>query len=128
MTICGLVLSWRSLIYCGLTDATQGGHQEDAEEFLGFYLDTLEDELLHILDSLTPPAQPVKNEVAVEEHEEEQPRDDSWLEVGRKNRLVVTSTVSFGHCLLEIVLNPVRRRRLQSPLSPVYSGAVSDLH
>lgn len=56
--------------------------------------------MLYILDSLTPPAPPVKTAAPAEEHEEEVPRDDGWLEVGRKNRLVVTRTVSFSADLL----------------------------
>ncbi|KAJ6491848.1 hypothetical protein DFH09DRAFT_1377180 [Mycena vulgaris] len=50
------------------------GQREEAEEFLGFLLDPLEEELLPL-----PPA------VTVEENR--------WLEVGRKNRAVVTRTV-----------------------------------
>ncbi|KAF9220166.1 cysteine proteinase [Gyrodon lividus] len=72
-------------------DHMRGGHQEDAEEFLGFYLDTLEEELLSISSSLTsntgngqaiPKAQ--KGQLAQE--------DGPWLEVGKRNRTAVTRT------------------------------------
>lgn len=77
----------------------QGGQQEDAEEFLGFYLDTLEEELLSIVNSLSatpgsakPP--PGNKPAPVEEKVEMQEKEDGWLEVGRRNKMVVTRTAS----------------------------------
>jgi len=76
---------------------SQGGQQEDAEEFLGFYLDTLEEELLYIQNSLAPPPPPSssKKQSVVEEKEELDVPEDGWLEVGKKNRTIVTSTASL---------------------------------
>ena len=69
----------------------QGGYQEDAEEFFGFFLDTLEEELLSLLHSVNP-MQPSKPQV--EEKQEAAPQaDDGWMEVGKKNRMMVTRTV-----------------------------------
>ncbi|KAG2357019.1 hypothetical protein BDR07DRAFT_401749 [Suillus spraguei] len=55
---------WRGSVRCyfRICHCAQGGHQEDAEEFLGFYLDTFEEGLL-ALSSLPSnpnpaPAQP----------------------------------------------------------------------
>jgi len=70
----------------------QGGQQEDAEEFLGFYLDTLEEELLYIQNSLSPPSSKTQS---VEEKEELGVPEDGWLEVGKKNRTIVTRTASL---------------------------------
>ena len=63
---------------------SQTGHQEDAEEFLGFFLDTLEEELLSISSSLSQ---------KVAKQEDEPTADNGWLEVGKKNRSVSTRTV-----------------------------------
>ncbi|KAJ7049226.1 hypothetical protein C8F01DRAFT_1185032, partial [Mycena amicta] len=63
-------------------DGMRGGHQEDAEEFLGFFLDTLEEELLKREANANAPP-PV-----VEEREEAETAEDGWLEVGRKNRTI----------------------------------------
>ncbi|KAG2052780.1 cysteine proteinase [Suillus hirtellus] len=69
-------------------DHMRGGHQEDAEEFLGFYLDTLEEELLTLSSSLANP-NPVpaqqNHNAAVNNTQEE-----GWLEVGKRNRTVLT--------------------------------------
>jgi hypothetical protein len=69
----------------------QGGQQEDAEEFLGFYLDTLEEELLAIHNSLSPQAAPKVEEAPAQ--------DSAWMEVGKKNKMVVTRAVSTCLCL-----------------------------
>jgi ubiquitin carboxyl-terminal hydrolase 10 len=76
----------------------QGGHQEDAEEFLGFYLDTLEEELLSMASAFSPSGKAVSSKAvgSVEVREEEEPpQEDGWMEVGRRNRMVVTRTVGI---------------------------------
>jgi len=79
--------------------SSQGGQQEDAEEFLGFYLDTLEEELLYIQNSLASPPPPSllssSKKQSVEEKEELDIPEDGWLEVGKKNRTIITRTVSL---------------------------------
>lgn len=80
----------------------QGGHQEDAEEFLGFYLDTLEEEMLSLANTLSPTSKSAEAEGAVEEHEEEEPpEEDGWLEVGKRNRMVVTRTVNLSNIVAD---------------------------
>lgn len=77
-------------------DAMRNGHQEDAEEFLGFLLDTLHEELLalstqfggnNVRASNAGPSTP-------QEEEEAGADEDEWKEVGKKNRTMVTRTVS----------------------------------
>ena len=59
---------------------------------MGFYLDTLEDELLSLLTSVSP--QPNAQTLnRIEEREDEAPKEGGWMEVGRKNRTVLTRTV-----------------------------------
>ncbi|KAJ7270329.1 hypothetical protein C8J57DRAFT_306533 [Mycena rebaudengoi] len=94
-------------------DHMRGGHQEDAEEFLGFYLDTLEEELLPIISALSPPRTKAPAAV-VEEMEEEAPpkTEDGWLEVGRKNRTVVTRTIKTAESPIILIFgakNSARR-------------------
>ena len=73
------VFFWPSRIW------EQGGHQEDAEEFLGFFLDALEEELLSIAQVANP---------KTEEHPDgASSQDDGWLEVGKKNKSMTTRTV-----------------------------------
>jgi ubiquitin carboxyl-terminal hydrolase 10 len=83
-------------------DLMCGGHQEDAEEFPGFYLDTLEEELLMLPLSLTnpnpAPAQQNNNAAANNTPE------DGRLEVGKRNRTVIT------------------RSTAESPLTCIFSG------
>lgn len=90
----------------------QGGRQEDAEEFLGFFLDTLHEELLSALSRLQANPPPSSAEWAAagsstsmahkggEEREVERPlspgdvdNNDGWLEVGKKNKVTQTRIV-----------------------------------
>ncbi|KAK9470442.1 uncharacterized protein V1510DRAFT_423120 [Dipodascopsis tothii] len=88
------------------------GHQEDAEEFLGFLLDGLHEEFVAAIDRLNadpaivarltaqPPAAPPYNDLAylMASLEDSQPaaEDDGWLEVGKKNRVSVTRTTAVA--------------------------------
>ncbi|KAK7051081.1 hypothetical protein VNI00_005193 [Paramarasmius palmivorus] len=91
--------------------------QEDAEEFLGFYLDTLEEELLALADSISPHGSTngikdidakIKAAQSVEQKVEDGPNEteDGWLEVGKKNRTVVTRTI----------------KTVDSPISKIFGG------
>ncbi|KAL7926124.1 hypothetical protein ACQKWADRAFT_318615 [Trichoderma austrokoningii] len=69
-------------------DSMRRGHQQDAEEFLGFLLQSLDDECTHVMKDLSilPEEVPSSNtstggSVAA---------SDDWLEVGRKQRAAVS--------------------------------------
>ncbi|KAK1218858.1 Coronin-like protein crn1 [Marasmius sp. AFHP31] len=98
----------------GANNGYQG--QEDAEEFLGFYLDTLEEELLALAERISP-SQPEKNAEAVEEKEEDRPseKEDGWLEVGKKNRTVVTRTIKNADSPISRVFGGKFRSTLRAP-------------
>ncbi|KAF8163725.1 hypothetical protein B0H34DRAFT_650904 [Crassisporium funariophilum] len=98
-------------------DNMRGGHQEDAEEFFGFYLDTLEEELLSILHSINPPSRPkVAAAAPVEEKEEAAPpEDDGWLEVGKRNRMVVTRTIKATESPITRIFGGKFRSTLRAP-------------
>lgn len=65
----------------------QGGQQEDAEEFFGFFIDTLEEELLALLKSISG-SKPKQERDATEE--------EGWHEVGKKSKAIVTRAVSIS--------------------------------
>ncbi|KAI8808279.1 cysteine proteinase [Cladochytrium replicatum] len=69
---------------------SQKGRQEDAEEFLGFLLDGLHEELLSLMSNGSPESKSAVNSSS----------DDEWTQVGRKNKpTVVRST--------EVVESPI---------------------
>ncbi|KAM5538092.1 hypothetical protein V8D89_008289 [Ganoderma adspersum] len=83
-----------------------GGHQEDAEEFLGFFLDTLEEELLSIAQSLQPKEPPKSPE---------EPQGDGWLEVGKKNKAVATRTAKSTESPITRIFGGKFRSTLRAP-------------
>ncbi|KAI0320712.1 hypothetical protein OF83DRAFT_1052586 [Amylostereum chailletii] len=94
-------------------DNMRGGHQEDAEEFFGFYLDTLEEELLSLSSTLNPKAQaPLPK---VEEHEEETPHEEGWMEVGKRNKTVLTRTVKSVESPITRIFGGKFRSTLRAP-------------
>ncbi|TFK67100.1 cysteine proteinase [Pluteus cervinus] len=98
-------------------DNMRGGQQEDAEEFLGFYLDTLEEELISILNSISPPPpKSTKPSVPVEEKEEDEPpQEDGWMEVGKRNRTVVTRTIKATESPITRIFGGKFRSTLKVP-------------
>ncbi|KAG7089705.1 hypothetical protein E1B28_011360 [Marasmius oreades] len=90
--------------------------QEDAEEFLGFYLDTLEEELLALSERISP-TRSRSSAGAVEEHEENCPpeNEDGWLEVGKKNRTIVTRTIKSAESPISRLFGGKFRSTLRSP-------------
>ncbi|KAF7291244.1 Ubiquitin carboxyl-terminal hydrolase [Mycena indigotica] len=104
-------------------DGMRGGQQEDAEEFLGFFLDTLEEELLAVAASLrrdtadTSGITATSQKPAVQEKEEPDVADaeDGWLEVGRKNRSVVTRTIESTDSPITRIFGGKFRSTLKTP-------------
>jgi ubiquitin carboxyl-terminal hydrolase 10 len=74
----------------------KGGQQGDAEEFLGFLLETLDEELVLLREEVTGRRHTLQAPFGpVEEKEEAAPLEEQgWHEVGKRNRTVVTRTVS----------------------------------
>ncbi|KAJ7154047.1 hypothetical protein C8R46DRAFT_911866 [Mycena filopes] len=101
-------------------DNMRGGHQEDAEEFLGFFLDTLEEELLAVVAALSPsPARPPPTEAQTQTQthveEAEDVGEDGWLEVGRKNRTVVMRTIKSAESPITRIFGGKLRSTLRAP-------------
>ncbi|KAI1270599.1 cysteine proteinase [Xylariaceae sp. FL1019] len=91
----------------------QRGHQQDAEEFLGFLLESLHDECVHVMRHLTDTSAPTAgNSSTATPTGNLSPTSTTdasdWLEVGRKQRAAVTR--SSGH--------PVDN----SPLTKIFGG------
>lgn len=77
-------------------DAMRRGHQEDAEEFLGFFLDTLHDEILATVDRVDRVANGDDDEIEQAGEKPLEGETDQWLEVGSKGRTATTRTVSLS--------------------------------
>ncbi|KAF6763671.1 hypothetical protein DFP72DRAFT_743421, partial [Ephemerocybe angulata] len=93
-------------------DTMRGGQQEDAEEFLGFYLDTLEEELLLLLNSINAEQ---ASKPTVEEKEAPATKEEGWMEVGKKNRMVVTRTIKANESPITRIFGGKFRSTLRAP-------------
>lgn len=65
------------------------GHQQDAEEFLGFMLQSLDDECTHVMNNASQTASQTTGSETTSVDGSADPSGD-WLEVGRKQRAAVT--------------------------------------
>jgi ubiquitin carboxyl-terminal hydrolase 10 len=73
----------------------QRGHQQDAEEFLGFLLQSLDDECVHIMNAAAGnlPETPTQGSVTGSDSMDQ---SGDWLEVGRKQRAAVTRSAGLN--------------------------------
>ncbi|KAK2459503.1 hypothetical protein APHAL10511_008487 [Amanita phalloides] len=116
-------------------DTMRGGQQEDAEEFLGFLLESLEEELVVLKEevvgrsllsdlSVVPPA-PVASAVTAPQQEEER-EERGWQEVGKRNRTVVTRTMKSTETAISKIFGGKFRTTLKVPYVKKDSVIVED--
>lgn len=87
-------------------DAMRRGTQEDAEEFLGFFLETLHEEVLAILEEQE---RKEKKGKAREDAAASGAGDEGWNEVGSKGRVATTRTVRLALAALRPLQDTVMR-------------------
>lgn len=73
-----------------LADSKQHGHQQDAEEFLGFLLQTLDDECTHLMNNPAGQQQQQQSQGKTLPSASGADQTGDWLEVGRKQKAAVT--------------------------------------
>ncbi|KAJ6491857.1 hypothetical protein DFH09DRAFT_1377182 [Mycena vulgaris] len=99
------------------------GINEDAEKFLGLFLDTLEEELLALAPAVASAPTPTPAGVEAEDPPEAQ---DGWLEVGRKNRAIVTRFIFPRHFPLICATGAgwwvEQIKEAESPISRIFGG------
>ncbi|KAF8495378.1 hypothetical protein JB92DRAFT_2993080 [Gautieria morchelliformis] len=98
-------------------DSMRGGQQEDAEEFLGFYLDTLEEELLSLIKNFSPASISTSVSVGapIEDHVDHEKPADGWVEVGKKNKTVITRTHNTAETPISRIFGGKFRTALKVP-------------
>ncbi|KAF8343381.1 hypothetical protein F5887DRAFT_1283604 [Amanita rubescens] len=109
-------------------DNMRGGQQEDAEEFLGFLLETLEEELVVLREEVTGRRHTLQtpSEPAEEKEEAAPPEELGWQEVGKRNRTVVTRTIQSTETPISKMFGGKFRTTLRVPYAKKDSVIVED--
>ncbi|XP_055324192.1 putative mediator of RNA polymerase II transcription subunit 26 isoform X3 [Sitodiplosis mosellana] len=87
------------------------GRQEDAEEFLGYVLNKLNDEMLELKKLVEKPAEPVPN--GIENGDGADDEGNEWQLIGTRNKGAVTRSTDFGRTPLSEIFRGELRSRLQ---------------
>lgn len=107
-------------LVCAVSMLTlQRGHQEDAEEFLGFFLETLHEEVLHLVsrtESSRSTSAP-RAETNGDANEIQRPVSptDGWLEVGKKQKTNVVRNTETRDSAVSRIFGGSLRSVLHTP-------------
>jgi ubiquitin carboxyl-terminal hydrolase 10 len=83
----------------------------------------LEEELLSIVNAISPHKASKGGPPVEEREEEEPPEEDGWMEVGTRNRMVVTRTVSlFAWICLIVTDRFIVGQTAESPITRIFGG------
>lgn len=101
-----------SFLFDGILDANnpKRGHQQDAQEFLGFLLEELHEECVHAMKSTASIPPDTSTTTNGDLNANDEPSQEGWLEVGHKQKANVTR--SSGHVITE------------SPITKIFGGKI----